>query len=96
MNYLLVLLRCKLYIDIFINTGYNIFDKLYGGFYMKAMVNQETCISCGMCIDICPEVFSYNEDNKSVAIDGDIPEKSIDGAKESRDACPVDAIDIKE
>lgn len=63
---------------------------------MKAVVDQDTCISCGLCVSICPEVFSFNEDEKSVAINGDIPEENQDAAKESRDACPVDAIDIKE
>ncbi|GHV25557.1 hypothetical protein FACS189465_3480 [Clostridia bacterium] len=32
---------------------------------MKVLVNQDTCISCGMCVDICPEVFDYNSENKS-------------------------------
>ena len=61
---------------------------------MKAIVNQDTCISCGMCIDICPDVFSYNSDSKSVAIDDDISREQLDAVQESRDACPVDAIDV--
>ena len=63
---------------------------------MKAIVDQDTCISCGLCVSMCPEVYSFNEDEKSVAIDGDIPTDAQDSAKEARDACPVDAIDIKE
>lgn len=63
---------------------------------MKSIVDQDTCISCGLCVSICPEVYSFNEDEKSVAIEGDIPEEYHDTAKEARDACPVDAIDIKE
>lgn len=63
---------------------------------MKAIVNQDECISCGMCIDICPDVFSYNLDNKSVAIDSDILEENIPSVMESRDACPVNAISIEE
>lgn len=63
---------------------------------MKAIVNQDECISCGMCIDICSDVFSYNLDNKSVAIDGDILEENIPLVAEARDACPVNAISIVE
>lgn len=63
---------------------------------MKAIVDQDTCISCGLCVSVCPEVYSFNEDEKSVAIDGDIPKECEESAKEGRDSCPVDAIDIKE
>lgn len=63
---------------------------------MEVTVSQEQCISCGMCIDICPEVFSYNDESKSVAIDGKIPKELEDGAVESANQCPVDAISIIE
>lgn len=63
---------------------------------MKAFVNQDGCISCGFCIDACPEVFSYNENDLSQAIEGDIPKDSLDKAEEARDGCPVSVIDLKE
>lgn len=63
---------------------------------MKAFVDQDGCISCCLCIDVCPEVFSYNEDDKSQAIDDDIPTSCIERAKEARDGCPVSVIDLKE
>ena len=58
---------------------------------MKAMVNDE-CISCGMCIDICPEVFSYNDEEKSQAIEGEIPADLEEKVTEAAGACPVGAI----
>ncbi len=61
---------------------------------MKAMVNEE-CISCGMCIDICPEVFSYNEEEKSQAIESDIPTKLEEKVVEAQNSCPVDAIKVE-
>lgn len=63
---------------------------------MKAIVDQDTCISCGACVGTCPEVYSFNDDDKAQAIDGDIPEALQEGAKDGRDQCPVNAIDIKE
>ena len=63
---------------------------------MKATVDQEGCISCGVCVSACPEVFSFNEDVVSEAIDGDIPEDCVDAAKEARDSCPVSVISITE
>lgn len=63
---------------------------------MKAYVDQDGCISCGLCIDVCPEVFSYNEDEKSEPIKDEIPDDALDAAVEARDGCPVSVIDIKE
>ena len=63
---------------------------------MKASVDQDGCISCGLCIDVCPEVFSYNENDVSVAIEGDIPQNCVDTATEARDGCPVSVIDLTE
>lgn len=63
---------------------------------MKASVDQDGCISCGLCIDVCPEVFSYNENEVSQAIEGDIPKDCQDRAIEARDGCPVSVIDIEE
>ena len=63
---------------------------------MKAYVNKDTCIGCELCTQICPDVFSMDDDGKSVAIDDDIPANLQDEAVEARDSCPVSAIDIKE
>ena len=29
---------------------------------MKAMVNKDTCTGCGICVDICPEVFEIGDE----------------------------------
>lgn len=63
---------------------------------MKAIVDQDTCISCGMCVSICPEVYEFNENEKAYAHVDTVPTDCEDSAKEARDSCPVDAIDIKE
>lgn len=63
---------------------------------MKAIVDQDTCISCGICVSACPDVYQFNDDEKSESIVDEIPEELVEDAKGARDACPVDAIDIKE
>lgn len=63
---------------------------------MKAYVDQEGCISCGLCVSVCPEVFQFNDDDKSEAFVDEIPSDAVDSAKEARDGCPVSVIDIEE
>lgn len=63
---------------------------------MKAYVDKDTCIGCELCTQICPDVFSMDDDGKSVAINDDISENLQDDAVEARDSCPVSAIDIKD
>jgi ferredoxin len=31
----------------------------------KPVVNQEDCISCGLCAEVCPEVFRLNDKDLS-------------------------------
>jgi ferredoxin len=63
---------------------------------LKVFVDQELCISCGLCISICDEVFSWNEDDKAQAIDSDIPEEFVDEVNEAVESCPTDAIQYEE
>lgn len=67
-----------------------------GGSDLKAYVNQEDCISCGLCVSVCPDVFQFNDDDKSEAIKEEIPEDVVESAIEARDGCPVSVIDIEE
>lgn len=59
---------------------------------MKVTVDQDLCISCGLCISLCPDVFDWNEDDKSKAIVDTVPSGQEDCAKESIDSCPTEAI----
>ncbi len=61
---------------------------------MKATVN-EGCISCGMCIATCPEVFRFNEDGIAEAY-ADVKPESESLAEQARDDCPVSVIDLDE
>ncbi len=59
---------------------------------MKVYVDQDLCISCGLCIDTCPDVFSWNDDEKAQAIDIEVPEELEDSAREALESCPSEAI----
>ena len=54
---------------------------------------EDTCTACGMCVDICPEVFDL-EDLIAEVITNDIPPESEDAVMEAAEECPVEAIVI--
>lgn len=62
---------------------------------MKAYVIKESCISCGLCVATCPEVFSFDEDGVAEA-SGKISDDIFASVESARNACPVEAIDLKE
>ena len=68
---------------------------MIGGMIMKAVVNKDVCIGCGLCPNICPEVFSMDDDGLAVAIEEEIDDTVIDSAKEAEDSCPVEAITVE-
>ena len=54
------------------------------------VVTGEECISCGVCVDICPEVFRLNDrDVSEVHNPTGAPEEKI---QEAIDSCPVQCI----
>jgi ferredoxin len=62
---------------------------------MKAIVDEETCIGCGLCAETCPEVFEMNEDKARVKVD-EVPAGVGGSCKEAAENCPVEAIQIEE
>lgn len=62
---------------------------------MKAIVDQETCIGCGLCPSIAPDVFEMRDDGKAHSLVDEVPSEHEDAAKESEESCPVDAIECK-
>jgi ferredoxin len=63
--------------------------------FMKALVDKATCISCGLCPEVCPEVFDMDDDGKAVATESDVPKTSENSAKEAAEGCPVSAITVE-
>ncbi|OAT85481.1 ferredoxin [Desulfotomaculum copahuensis] len=59
---------------------------------MRVTVDQDLCISCGSCVDTCPEVFDWNGDDKAQAIVDEVPGELEDQAHEAVENCPVNAI----
>ena len=59
---------------------------------MKAFIDKTGCISCGLCASICPVVFAMDDDGRATAILTDVPEGSMERAKEAEEACPASVV----
>ena len=55
-----------------------------------AYVDQDTCISCGLCVDTVPEVFRMNDADLAEVYDP--AGAAEDQIQEAMDACPVACI----
>jgi ferredoxin len=60
----------------------------------EVWVDEEECISCGLCIDNVPEVFRFADSGKAECFDpAGASEETIQS--EAIDACPVQCIHWK-
>jgi ferredoxin len=62
---------------------------------MKAHVDKDTCIGCGLCEGICPKVFKMDEDGKAKAIETELDASLEAEARDAESQCPVEAISVK-
>ena len=63
---------------------------------MKVKVDKDSCIGCGACAAICPEVFDLDDDGLSEVKTEEVKNNNIDDVKDAFDSCPTGAIEIEE
>lgn len=59
----------------------------------KPKVDQDTCIGCGACVAICPDVFELGDDGKSYVKNPGACDKC--DCQAAADSCPVSAITLE-
>lgn len=61
---------------------------------MEAYVNEE-CIFCGLCADLCPDIFQLADESAVVTVK-EIPTELQDCCREAAEECPTEAIEIND
>ena len=51
----------------------------------------DSCTGCGLCVDVCPDVFEMGDDIAEAVVD-EVPAELEDLAQEAADECPAEAI----
>ena len=59
----------------------------------KPIVNEDLCIGCGHCVEVCPKVFELESEKSQVTGPGNCGSCNC---QEAIDTCPVQAISWSE
>ncbi|MHB8131200.1 MAG: ferredoxin [Mobilitalea sp.] len=62
---------------------------------MKALIERNGCIGCGLCADTCPTVFRMDDEGLAEVYIDSVPSDSEDSAMEAADSCPVSVITVE-
>jgi ferredoxin len=62
---------------------------------MRAEIDRDGCISCGLCVSMCSEVFRMGDDGPAEVYVNPIPSDAENSAFEARDGCPVSVITVE-
>ncbi|WP_024822113.1 MULTISPECIES: ferredoxin [Aminobacterium] len=60
---------------------------------MHVTLDRNECIGCGVCAQICPEVFSLDEDAGVAKV---MKPEGAECVRDAADSCPVGCISVEE
>ncbi|MCK4917902.1 MAG: ferredoxin [Candidatus Omnitrophica bacterium] len=58
----------------------------------KVTIDESACVSCGLCANLCPEVFEMNDEGIAIVLSNESETCDI---KDIASQCPVDAIVVE-
>ncbi len=58
---------------------------------VKVTIDQDECIGCEACVELCPSVFSFNEDEAKAYVKEDA-DGEADCVDEAIASCPAECI----
>jgi ferredoxin len=58
---------------------------------MQVTVDQALCSGCGLCIELCPDIFAWGSEGKVRVVKQESESSSIEDAA---DQCPMEAINV--
>jgi len=59
---------------------------------MRARVEKDSCASCGLCVDLCPDIFVMDSDDKADVKLNPVPPEAEAACRDAADQCPTSAI----
>lgn len=62
---------------------------------MKASIDRDGCIGCGLCADLCSAVFRMADDGLAEVFTDPVPTDAESLASEAADNCPVSVITVE-
>ncbi len=62
---------------------------------MKASIDRDGCISCGLCAETCPNVFRMADDGLAEVYVETVPTDAEADALEAQNCCPVSVITVE-
>jgi ferredoxin len=62
---------------------------------MNVRIDKDSCVGCGNCVEICPEIFEMDGDLALAKINS-VPEDLQGACRDAAESCPVEAVIIEE